>query len=181
MNSSTLYLFPTSAEAEGFAVRCPDVRVAVVGVGMAESAAEAAQLLAEHRPARVVLAGVAGACDEQLQVGEVVEVEYDSVAGLPAAYAKEYGCRRVTSLRGVRAMCVNRTGDSLRYGLPEGVVPVVEQMEGAAVAAVCQKFGVEFSHIRAISNRVSDERSAWRVGEALEALWQVLGEIAHKK
>jgi nucleoside phosphorylase len=180
MSNTTLYLFPTSVEAEGFARLCPAALVAVVGVGMAEAAATTARLLAEQRPSRVVLAGIAGACDEQLQVGDVVEVECDRVAGLPMAYSKEYYNHCVGDLPVVQAFSVSHTGDSLRYGLPKGCSPAIEQMEGAAVAAVCRAFGVEFSHFRAISNRVSDERAAWRVGEALEALVRELEKVHNK-
>lgn len=180
MSNATLYLFPTSVEAEGFARLCPAALVAVVGVGMAEAAATTARLLAEQKPLRVVLAGIAGACDEQSQVGDVVEVGCDCVAGLPMAYAKEYSCHRIGDLPMVQAFSVSHTGDALRYELPKGELPAIEQMEGAAVAAVCRAFGVEFSHLRAISNRVSDDRAAWRVGEALEALARELAKVHNK-
>ena len=177
MSCSTLYLFPTPAEAACFSGRCPAAKIAVVGVGLAEAAASAARLIAEYRPTRVVLAGIAGSCDEQLQVGEVVEVECDCVAGLPSAYAKEYRCRRITSLQGVSSFSVNHTADVLHYGMSAKCAPAIEQMEGAAVAAVCEALSVEFSHIRAISNHVSDDRAAWRVGDALEALGRELSDV----
>ena len=181
MNSSTLYLCSTSAEAEGFAVRCPDVRVAVVGVGMAESAAEAAQLLAEYRPARVVLAGVAGACDEQLQVGECVAVVNDCLAGLPESYRKEYRSEGWGDLPKVVAYTVSRTGESLPSGCGvELSTPAIEQMEGAGVAAVCQRAGVEYLHLRAISNRVTDNREEWCISEAIDSLTAVLIEMCDR-
>ena len=49
-------------------------------------------------------------------------------------------------------------------------LPVVEQMEGAAVAAVCRALETEYMHLRAISNHIGDKRSEWRVAEAVEAL-----------
>ena len=54
----------------------------------------------------------------------------------------------------------------------------VEQMEGAAVAAACRAMGVEeYYHLRAISNYVDDDRSAWRIKEAVEALGERIAEL----
>ena len=59
-----------------------------------------------------------------------------------------------------------------------GDVPVVEQMEGAAVAAVVIALGVEdYCHIRAISNRVGEPFAQWRVGEAVAALAAVVAQL----
>lgn len=169
----TLYLFPTRAEAAAFERLCPKAAVGIIGVGMAEAAASAARLIVELRPRRVVLCGIAGACDERLGVGEVVEVVSDSVAELPARFALKYPSAPITRLPKVRSFSVSRTGVSLPL-LKDDALPSVEQMEGAAVAAVAKQLGVDFHHIRAISNRVSDARSAWRIAEAVEALGEAL-------
>ena len=57
-------------------------------------------------------------------------------------------------------------------------MPAVEQMEGAAVAAMCEAMGVEhFCHIRAISNRVGDSRDKWRVEEAVAVLGGIVSQL----
>lgn len=173
-----LFLFPTEAEASTLRRLCPDAPIATIGVGQAEAAASAARLIVEHQPQRVVLCGIAGALDERLPIGQVVEVVSDRVAGLPAAYAKEYRAPVRSELPSAVSFTVNRTGESL--GTKTEAV-AVEQMEGAAVAAVAEAFGVEWMHIRAISNRVSDSRAQWRIGEALEALARVLVEMMNDK
>lgn len=172
---TTLYLFPTSKEAEGLLSRRADLKsqVGFVGVGMAEAAASTARLIVEHRPRRVVLCGIAGACDECLRVGEVVEVVSDSVAELPARFALRYHSEPITCLPKVSSFTVSRTGASLPL-CGDDALPSIEQMEGAAVAAVAKQLGVDFHHIRAISNYVSDDRSAWRIHEAVEALGEAL-------
>ncbi len=177
---STLFLFPTEAEAAGLRHRRGDAAVAIVGAGMAEAAAGTVRALSEVHPCRAVLCGIAGTWDEALHAGDVVEVVEDSVVALPAAYRKSYVSPRRTALAAARAVTVNAVGEaepSLREGAACGAsvplspsLPVVEQMEGAAVAAVCEALGVEYIHIRAVSNRVGDERGAWRVAEAVEAL-----------
>ena len=90
MKGGTLFLFPTSAEAEGFRTLCPDAEWREIGVGPAEAGARAARFIASTGCARAVLCGIAGACDRRTAIGEAVEAVADGVAGLPAAYATTY-------------------------------------------------------------------------------------------
>lgn len=173
---STLYLFPTEGEAAGLRRRRADAAIAVVGVGMAEAAAGTVRALRVWRPRRAVLCGIAGACDAKLHAGDVVEIVEDSVAALPAAYRLSYRTPRRTLLPAARAVTVNVVGEAVsslsepQMGNYGTALPVVEQMEGAAVAAVCRELETEYMHLRAISNHVGDKRSEWRVAEAVEAL-----------
>lgn len=174
----TLFLFATEGEAARFRTLRPDASVEIIGVGVAEAAAAAAEYIAKYAPQRVVLAGIAGACDEQLQVGECVAVVNDCLAGLPESYRKEYRSEGWGDLPMVVAFTVNRTGESLPSGCGvELSTPAIEQMEGAGVAAVCQRAGVEYLHLRAISNRVTDNREEWRISEAIDSLTAVLIEM----
>lgn len=176
---NTLYLFPTREEAAELLTRRADLKpqVGFVGVGMAEAGANAAALIARHRPQRVVLCGIAGACDRRVEVGDVVQVVRDKVASLPEKYSLYYTS---SSLEGVdhyvNSVTVSRTGESLP--IVAGNLPCIEQMEGAAVAAACRAMGVEeYIHLRAISNYVDDARSAWRIKEAVKALGERIAEL----
>lgn len=174
----TLFLFATEGEAARFRTLRPDASVEIIGVGVAEATVTAAGYIAEYAPQRVVLAGIAGACDEQLQVGECVAVVNDCLAGLPESYRKEYRSEGWGDLPKVVAFTVSRTGESLPLGCGvELSTPAIEQMEGAGVAAVCQRAGVEYLHLRAISNRVTDNRKEWRISEAIDSLTAVLIEM----
>ena len=179
MSCKTLFLFPTEAEAASFRCLRPDATVAIIGVGMAEAAAGTVTHILEHHPERVVLCGIAGACDERVGVGQVVEVIHDRVEGLPEAYAEEYVSDRLTGLDAVRSYTVNHTGDALRNeAIVAGDMPVVEQMEGAAVAAAVIALGVEdYCHLRAISNRVGEPFEQWHLGEAVAALGAVAAQL----
>ena len=54
----------------------------------------------------------------------------------------------------------------------------VESMEGAAVAAVCRRFGVPFVELRVISNKTGDrDRGAWDLEGSTAALAKALTEI----
>ena len=167
---NTLYLFPTREEAAELLTRRADLKpqVGFVGVGMAEAGANAAALIARHRPQRVVLCGIAGSCDRGLiKVGDVVQVVRDKVAGLPEKYSLYYTFPNIEGVDYyVNSVTVNRTGESLPAAASN--IPCIEQMEGAAVAAACRAMGVEeYIHLRAISNYVDDDRSAWRIKEAV--------------
>lgn len=174
----TTFCFPTEAEASLFRELCPDAEIVIVGVGVASAAAFLAAHIARANPSRVVLCGIAGACDEVLQAGDVVEVVADSVAGLPECFAERYEPKVTGLLPRVNSLTVNHTGDALRY-LPENQdLPCIEQMEGAGVAAACYAMGIaDFYHIRAISNRVTDERSEWRTEEAITALGRAVAQL----
>jgi nucleoside phosphorylase len=147
--ATTLYLFPTEFEAAPFRALRPDAQVRIIGVGMSQAAAATARLLADECPQRVVLCGIAGACNEGMERGSVVEVVEDSEYGLPALYAERYEPQRLTSLPAVKAFTVSRSGASVAEA-----EPAVEQMEGAAVGAMCRVWGVEYSHLRGISGQL---------------------------
>ena len=176
-----VFLFPTEVEAAAFRTLMPDAEVVVIGVGMAEAAAMTARYLSLKPRREVVLCGIAGACDERLVVGRVVEVVYDRIDSLPEQYAKEYRTERSTGLEAAESLTVNASGESMCRYTPSAM-PAVEQMEGAAVAAVCDAMGVEhFCHIRAISNRVGESRDKWRVAEAVAVLAAVVSQLFGKK
>ncbi|MBR5483498.1 MAG: hypothetical protein IKV18_02230 [Alistipes sp.] len=170
--ATTLYLFPTEFEAAPFRALRPDAQVRIIGVGMSQAAAATARLLADECPQRVVLCGIAGVCNESMKRGSVVEVVEDSEYGLPALYAERYEPQRLTSLPAVKAFTVSRSGASVAEA-----EPAVEQMEGAAVGAMCRAWGVEYSHLRGISNLVGEPKQMWRIAEAVESLTNVLCEL----
>jgi futalosine hydrolase len=65
--------------------------------------------------------------------------------------------------------------DALSAARHEHTAADVETMEGAAVAAVCQRFGVPLLQLRAISNWTGDrERGEWNLAAAMAALQAAL-------
>ena len=63
------------------------------------------------------------------------------------------------------------------YPIKNGVIADIENMEGATLFAIALAMELKVMQIRAISNRVGEEFSMWRINEALEALASVLKTI----
>lgn len=167
-----LYLFPTELEAAPFRELRPTARVVISGVGLTATAATLATLSREGSLAVpcVVLAGLAGAYDERVAIGEVVEVVEECCSELPERFRRSYGVEPRTTLRGVRSASVHRGGG-------DGLGAEIENMEGAALFAMAEALGFRACEVRAISNRVGEPFARWRVDEALGALAAALNSL----
>lgn len=164
-----IYIFPTEFEAAPFKECCPRTSVIISGVGLAETAATMARY-AIMLKGPFVLAGIAGSYDlDDVALGEVVEVEQETIMALPERFRKTYYCENIFGLRGVTSNSVNSNGESHSMQ--------IENMEGASFMSVCQAYNVEYHEIRAISNRVGDPFEEWRIGEALQNLTSELTKI----
>jgi futalosine hydrolase len=175
-----LIIVPTDREAAFFADRGLDAHVC--GVGMAECAASTAFLLADRRPGLAVLAGIAGSYVDELGVGESVVVLSETVADLgrrnsdgtfTPLFQKRYPATFIPE--GLPAVHSN-TVDAAGLVCASADV-AVENMEGAAFMAVCERFGVPAMELRTISNRVGEPvtsnaltLASRRLAEDLDAL-----------
>ncbi len=167
-----IFLFPTEMEAAKFRRVEPDAEVVICGVGMAAAAASMAALVAGHKSIElVVLAGIAGSYDVAKDpVNKVVEVVVEQIEELPERFRERYEIEARFGLPKVRSNSVNRSN----FAATESDI---ENMEGAAVVAICRSLGIPFSEIRAISNGVGDEFEKWSVDSAIDALTTTLSEI----
>lgn len=167
-----IYLFPTESEAAPFRALRPTARVVISGVGLAATAATLAMLGREGGlvASRVVLAGLAGAYDERVAVGDVVEVVRECCAELPERFRRSYSLTPRTTLRHVDSNSVHR-------GVKGEEDAEIENMEGATLFAMAEVMGFEACEVRAISNRVGEPFERWRTAEALEALAHALISI----
>ena len=170
----------------------PGWRVATIGIGAVAAAAATARLLAEERPARVLLVGTCGAYDARLAVGDlllaaaVLATSQDEVLGrahrpelertrwdatwTPAialpAHAVAVPPAITTSAEGARALAA---------------LAAAEHLEASGVFASCHAAGVPVAAALAVANRVGPGASAeWRANHArvsralVEALRPVL-------
>ena len=164
----TLFLFPTEEEAAPFRERRPDAPVRICGVGQARAAAATARLIASEKPDRIVLAGVAGAYGDEPAIGSVCVVEEERETGLPDKYAAVF---RPKSLPSKLPHVVSNTV-AVQGVEPRGAQ--IENMEGAAVMAVCEALGVDCCEVRAISNRTGQPFGEWKKDEATTNLAEIL-------
>ena len=177
-----VYLFPTVEEAKGFLLTEPKAPVFVTGVGMAAVAAATVRAVKSKKPHLAILAGLAGACDETLAPGTVVEVVREQVAGIPERYGEVYEVEPLTDLPAVGSFTVSCCGGSRGETVAEGdPAPRIENMEGAAFFAVCEALGVECAQLRAVSNRVGDPFESWHTDEALENLVNRLTDLTFEE
>ena len=158
-----LLVFATDMEAAAVSSLCDDVQTAVCGVGAVEAAVGMMEILERYKPTSVVLCGIAGAYDHSLKVGDVVCVAVEQTTSLPAQYRKEYHATLSIPLPEVVSNTVLAVG-------AEPCGAKVENMEGAAIFALCLHYGVPCGEIRAISNYVSDSRELWDIPAALSNL-----------
>ncbi len=160
-------------EAERFCKACPDATVIICGVGLAECASVVAETIVNNQGKEFVLAGIAGSYSlDNVKLGEVVEVVEESICALPPRFGVVYKNESHFGLRGVRSNSVNGS-----YEVKGSVDADIENMEGASFMAICQRFGVKNSQIRAISNRVGDPFASWKIDEALDNLTKTLESL----
>jgi len=191
---STLVLVPTELERRTLlghgALPVPQDWIQLAGFGPIAAAARCAQLLAELRPSRVLLIGIAGSFDtEELPLGSAHlfgELWMDGVGasagdghdpllpsqlGFPQWPGKEDQAPVFEHLSlslspghaAKRLLCVaSASGNAQEASDRVRRFPGVqaEEMEGFGVALACRMQGLPLAIVRGISNRVGDRESA---------------------
>lgn len=167
-------------------------RPALCGFGPVSAAARTAQLLAQLRPRRVLLLGLAGSLDREraplqsatgfarvrldgVGVGTGASFQPPSRLGFPQWDGAEPIDETLTLSPGgqgeLLTVCAASASPSeasaRRERYPEAVA---EDMEGFGVALACRLLGVPLAVVRGISNAAGErEREAWCVRAALAA------------
>jgi purine-nucleoside phosphorylase len=153
-------------------------RVATVGIGAVTAAAATARLLAEHRPARVLLVGTCGAYDARLGVldllvaSTVVATSQDELEG--RAYRPELEVARWDATwappLGLPAHAVAvppAITTSLDGARRLAALAAAEHLEASGVFAACHAAGVPVAAALAVATRVGPDAGAeWRANHA---------------
>jgi adenosylhomocysteine nucleosidase len=125
----------------------PSAVVTVGGVGRSAAGRASEAVIARNSPDLLVSAGVAGALNSQLRVGDVVNgrevVDADSGERFAAIGAE-----------GTIATVSAVSGPSEKLALAERWNANVVEMEAAAVARGARKHGIEFAVLKAISDEL---------------------------
>jgi futalosine hydrolase len=200
--SATSQWITERAEA-GLAV--PDVLIS--GVGMLATTFSLTRRLCKEKYDLVIGAGVAGAFDLTLNLGECVLVNEEQLGdlgaedhdqfldvfslGLDHPDADPFSNGRLLAphvalpvnidrLRRVRGLTVQHVSGNAKTiaSRKARYGAQIESMEGAALHYVCLQMKVPFIQIRSISNYVTPrDRDAWEMGAALAALNGHLNEL----
>jgi futalosine hydrolase len=180
--------------------------VCVAGVGMVATAYALTKQLAAHRYDIVVQAGIGGAYNRQLQLGQVVQVlteqygdmgaqDHDSyidiytlglLDGNTHPYiegklpAPETEAGMALQLQVVSGITVNTVSgnEATIARMQNKYASDTESMEGAAMHYVCLMEDVPFLQLRAISNYVEPrDRGKWDIPLAVHNLNDVLAKL----
>lgn len=166
----SVVIFPTIEEGKLFILSGIKQPTFISGVGMAEAAAAIIKAVKAKKAKFVILAGIAGAYDRSLNIGDVVEVTQERISQLPEKYIATYKNRPATHLPEVSSNTVTCPVES------DGGAQI-ENMEGASLFAVCSALDIECCQIRAISNYVGDPFEEWNIELAVENLTNTLKEL----
>ena len=166
------------------------VELVVTGIGMVNTALAMGAYLAQKKPGLAVNFGIAGTFEEEISIGEVVEVRTEVYGDLGAEtpegfldleemgfplYQDKSGpvynqldspWDSLSDLRKVRGLTVNKV-----HGRTESIHevrdkwdPDIESMEGAAFFQACLQGDIRFAQVRSISNRVeARDTSKWEI------------------
>lgn len=183
------------------------IEVLITGVGMMHTAFALGNFLtAKPYIDLAINAGIAGAFNRKLKLGEVVNVISDQFGDLgveeadgqftgihqmgliePDSFPFKDGLitnpnvEKTPFLPGVQGLTVNKVhGNSINIGKIKAQYPDadIETMEGVAFFYACMQMKVAALQIRAISNYVeSRNKNKWKIGMAIDHLNMVLKEM----
>jgi futalosine hydrolase len=178
----------------------------VTGVGTVPTAWHLGRTLAQYRPHWALHAGIAGAFDRSLALGDVVQIVSDrfgdvGVEEVDGRFADlfEVGlanpdeppfsggwlhnvaaaeARFLPTVTGITVSRVHGYGPSIEAVRQKYPQAQVETMESAAFFYACLRAEVPFSEIRGISNYVEPRRrEEWKVDLAVEQLNRIAVEM----
>ena len=205
---TALLLVPTRRERDVILAAAPELApvARICGFGPVAAAARAMQLITEHRPHRVLLAGIAGTYDpEAFPLGSAVRLAACAIDGIGAEspagpmaaglmgfphWPGDAGSPAVgdrvdfdAAGRGLLVTVCEASGsaESADRRRRRHAGALAEDMEGFGVALACALAGVPLVIVRSASNHVGDRAVAgWRIGPALEAVGALLRTIVER-
>lgn len=191
----TLLLSATQFEIQPYLLTAPKADVIISGLGIAAATYHLTKQLSHHHYDLVVQAGVAGAFNDELPLGQVVTVSHDAFGdmgvmedsfqsiqdlelnGEPEWLPNKNSLLQKLPYQQVKAITVNtlHTNAKMINALQQKWKAAIESMEGAALHYVCLHQQVPFLQIRGISNKVGiRDKTQWKMKEAIHNLNQAL-------
>lgn len=156
--------FVIAMESEANCVRPylkADDKLYVSGIGKVNAAATTMKAILEHKPDLVINVGLAGGMKSEMEVAGLYEVsaavEYDFDLTDLNHTPKGQKDERLSPFIPVKSLGLYRkeillTGDSFADEATELYDAGLRDMEGAAIADVCDKAGVDFVSVKCVSD-----------------------------
>ncbi|UAY50736.1 futalosine hydrolase [Ferruginibacter albus] len=169
--------------------------VLIGGIGIASTIYHLQKRLHQFDYDLIIQAGIAGAFDNSLSLGETVLIKQDAFGDMGMEeknnftpvfrsgfmnanefpfnegwLTNENKILNQSQLKTVGAVTVNKVTDSIiqKEQLLKNFSPVVESMEGAAFHYVCLQENIPFIQLRSISNYVGErDKSKWKMKDAV--------------
>ena len=176
-----------------------NIEFLVTGVGMTATAFALGRELATKRYDLAINAGIAGAFDRSLKIGEVVSVNLDCFSELGAEDGSafitidELGLGKTSIkpempvenfslpfMKMARSITVNKVHGCFEsiFETVQRLNPQTESMEGGAFFYACNKMEIPCIQIRAVSNYVEQRnRAAWNIPLAIQNLNKLLQSL----
>jgi futalosine hydrolase len=162
----------------------------ITGAGMVATSFALGKHLATNQYDLAINLGIAGSFDRSIAVGDVVEIDEDSLVELGAeddeafitidklgfgesVFKSSYALPAQFNLIKTSAITVNTVhgNEASIYKLGSRINAQIESMEGAAFFYACRQMDVPSMQIRAVSNYVEKRnRDAWQIGLAIKNL-----------
>ncbi len=204
---ATLILIPTRLEQWGLRRVAALCRSELCGFGAVMAAARATQLLAQQRPRRVLLVGIAGTFDpHRLPVGSATTFRTAALDGVGAGSGEMFlsastlgfplweegtGGRKIGETLPLAINDACPTASLLVTGCAASASPAeaqwrrrrfpdaaAEDMEAFGVALACRLAQVPLAVVRGISNVVGDRNTrAWQIQPAITAASELAGQM----
>lgn len=171
----------------------PRLAIETCGFGMVASAARTAFLLADLRPRRVILIGIAGTMSPELQIGQAYSFGRVACYGIGSGSEERFstaaemgwkhwpGPPEVSDLIGLSAdpsdallllSCASASGSigEVHQKIAKYPLAKAEDMEGFGVATACRLTDTPVKIVRGISNQAGNrDKTQWQIHRALQA------------
>jgi futalosine hydrolase len=191
--------FEVEIENQESRTKNQDLEFLITGVGMVATAFSLGNHLATHKYDLAINLGIAGSFDQNIILGEVVEITEDTLAELgaedseefltiesmgfgesvfkPSASLSQFGNFNLKQATAITVNTVHGHEPSIKK-LNSRIQPQLESMEGAAFFYACKQANVPCLQIRAVSNYVEKRnRDTWQIGRAIKNLNSFAGEF----
>ncbi|MEO6253282.1 MAG: futalosine hydrolase [Ferruginibacter sp.] len=193
-----LLIAATTAEIKPFTAAYSGIDVLITGVGIPSVLYHLQKRMQQIDYDLIIQAGIAGAYDDDMPLGQTVLVKQDCFADLGIEEKENYtpifetafadkneppfengwlvnrtDYLNTSTLLLVKAITVNKVSDSAlqKQQFIKQFNADLETMEGAAVHYICLQENVPFIQLRSVSNYIGErDKTKWKIKEAIENL-----------